>query len=75
MSFASRASLGPMSGGPKELRYELAGVAAEVATVNALARLALAARRQGCQLLLCGASEELRALIAFMGLAEVLRLE
>jgi ABC-type transporter Mla MlaB component len=55
------------------LRCEVAGVAADVVAVDALARLALTARREGCYVRLCGASDELRALVAFMGLAEVLR--
>ena len=40
--------------------------------VEALARLTLAARRRGCQLRLLGASQPLRELVAFMGLADVL---
>ena len=54
------------------LRCEVAGVAADAVAVDALARLALAGRRAGCQVRLCGASEELRALVGFMGLAELL---
>jgi ABC-type transporter Mla MlaB component len=54
------------------LRCEVAGVAADTATLDALARLALLARRHGCELRICGASQELRSLIAFAGLAEVL---
>jgi ABC-type transporter Mla MlaB component len=59
--------------GAGELRCEVAGVAADAVSVDALARLALAARRQGCRVQLCGASAELRALVAFLGLADVLR--
>jgi ABC-type transporter Mla MlaB component len=55
------------------LRCEVAGVAADAAALDALARLALLARRHGCELQICGASQELRALIAFAGLADVLR--
>jgi ABC-type transporter Mla MlaB component len=55
------------------LRCEVAGVAADAAALDALARLALFARRNGCELRICGASQELRSLIAFAGLAEVLR--
>jgi ABC-type transporter Mla MlaB component len=44
----------------------------DAATVDALARLQLAARRQGCEVRLRRASDELRELLAFMGLAEVL---
>lgn len=55
------------------LRCEVAGVDADAVAVDALARLALAARRRGCGVRLCGASEELLALVAFFGLADVLR--
>ena len=54
---------------------DLTGVQATAATVDALARLALALRRQGARLQLRHASSELVELIAFMGLAEVLRVE
>ena len=57
----------------KILRCEVAGVRADAVAVDALARLALAARRRGCGVRLCGASEELLALIALLGLADVLR--
>jgi len=52
---------------------EVAGMRADAVAVDALARLALAARRRGCGVCLCGASEELLALIALLGLADVLR--
>lgn len=51
---------------------EVRGVAADAVTVDALARLALAARRHGCQIRLRDASEELLELVSFMGLADVL---
>jgi ABC-type transporter Mla MlaB component len=51
---------------------EICGVEPDVATVDALARLQLAARRHGCQVRLCHASDELLELVAFMGLTEVL---
>ncbi len=54
------------------LRCDVTGVAADAVAVDVLARLALALRQRGERLELCGASEELRALVAFMGLAEVL---
>ena len=54
---------------------DLTGVHATAATVDALARLALALRRQGGRLQLRHASSELVELIGFMGLAEVLRVE
>jgi ABC-type transporter Mla MlaB component len=51
---------------------DVTGVAADAVTVDALARLALAARRHRCRIELRHSSEELRDLIAFMGLADVL---
>lgn len=51
---------------------EVAGVAADAVSVDALARLQLAARRHHCRVELRHASDELRDLIAFMGLEEVL---
>jgi ABC-type transporter Mla MlaB component len=50
----------------------VAGVAADAVTVDALARLQLAARRHRCVIRLRGASDELRDLVAFMGLDDVL---
>ena len=44
----------------------------DAVSVDALARLKLAARRRGCQSRLRGASSELLELLAFMGLLEVL---
>jgi len=51
---------------------DVRGVKADARTVDALARLQLVARRHRCQLRLRGASLELRELVAFMGLGEVL---
>jgi ABC-type transporter Mla MlaB component len=51
---------------------EVAGVAADAGTVDALARLQLAAGRHGCQVRLHGAPDELRELVEFMGLSDVL---
>ncbi len=45
---------------------------ADLETVDALARIALAARRAGRRVLLRGASPELRSMLAFAGLADVL---
>ena len=59
-------------GGAEILRCEVAGVAADAVAVDALARLALAARRSGCRVRLCGASADLHALVGFVGLADVL---
>jgi ABC-type transporter Mla MlaB component len=56
-----------------EVAYcEVDGVEPDAVTVDALARLQLAARRRACRVCLRGASEELRELVAFMGLADVL---
>jgi ABC-type transporter Mla MlaB component len=46
-------------------------VAADAVVVDALARMQLAARRCGAQVRLLHASEDLSALIALMGLADV----
>ena len=48
---------------------------ADLGTVESLARLQLAARRCGVELLLARVPDELRELITFAGLAEALRLE
>jgi ABC-type transporter Mla MlaB component len=55
------------------LRCEVAGVEADAVAVDALARLALAARRSRCAVQLSGTSPQLCALIAFAGLDDVLR--
>jgi len=57
------------------LPCDVGGLAATLVTVDALARLQLAARRSGRELVLRHASRELAALIAFVGLADALRLE
>ena len=66
---------GPTNTSMAVLVCDLTGVQATAATVDALARLALALKRQGARLQLRHASTELVELIAFMGLAEVLRVE
>ena len=48
------------------------GVQPDCVTVDALARLQLAARRYACRIRLLHASDELLELVAFMGLAHVL---
>jgi ABC-type transporter Mla MlaB component len=58
--------------GPQVLRCEVAAVAADAVAVDALARLALAARRHGAHVLLIGASPELLELVALVGLSDVL---
>jgi len=54
---------------------DVEGVAADAVTVDALARLQLAAHRHRCRIELRHASPELRDLIAFMGLDDVLGAE
>jgi ABC-type transporter Mla MlaB component len=51
---------------------DVCGVNVDAVTVDALARLQLAARRHGCQVRLLNPSNELRDLVAFMGLRDVL---
>jgi ABC-type transporter Mla MlaB component len=51
---------------------EVSGVEPDAVTVDALARLQLAAGRLGCTVRLRHASEALRELVAFMGLDDVL---
>jgi ABC-type transporter Mla MlaB component len=51
---------------------EVGGVAADAVAVDALARLALAARRNGCEVRLRSPSRELLALVELIGLAGVL---
>jgi ABC-type transporter Mla MlaB component len=58
--------------GSGDVRCDVAGVHADAVTVDALARLQLAARRQGCRIHLRNASSDLLELVAFMGLRDVL---
>ena len=51
---------------------DVCGVEPHAVTVDALARLQLGAQRHRCRVRLCNASEELRQLVAFMGLSDVL---
>jgi ABC-type transporter Mla MlaB component len=57
---------------PDEALCDVDGVPVDAVTVDALARLQLAARRQGCRVRLRRASDELLALVTFMGLCDVL---
>jgi len=57
---------------PSVVLCDVEGVAADAVTVDALARLQLAARRHGCQIRLRRASRELLDLVAFMGLRDVI---
>jgi ABC-type transporter Mla MlaB component len=60
------------AGDVEAIDCEVAGITADTVATEALARLALVARRRGCRTRLCGASPELRALVEFVGLGEVL---
>jgi ABC-type transporter Mla MlaB component len=51
---------------------DVAGVDPDAVTVDALARLQLAARRRGCVVRLHGASPALRDVVELMGLSDVL---
>ena len=51
---------------------DVAGVDPDAVTVDALARLQLAAQRTGCRVRLRNASPELLELVSFMGLKDVL---
>jgi len=51
---------------------DVSGVDPDAVTVDALARLQLAARQHGCRVRLRQASDELLDLVAFMGLRDVL---
>ena len=73
MTFPSAAGLTVTS--MAVLVCDLTGVQATAATVDALARLAVALKRQGARLQLQHAPTELVELISFMGLADVLRVE
>ncbi len=51
---------------------DVSGVVPDAVTIDALARLQLAAQRHGCQVRLRHASSELLELLTFMGLRDVL---
>jgi uncharacterized protein len=51
---------------------DVSGVGVDAVTIDALARLQLAARRHNCRVRLCNACAELMALVDFMGLTDVL---
>jgi ABC-type transporter Mla MlaB component len=55
-----------------EVGCDVSGVPADAVTVDALARLQLGAARHGCRVRLLNASPELRELVVFMGLTDVL---
>jgi STAS domain len=58
--------------GVEQVACDVSALAAELAAVDALARLALLARRLGCPLNVRRASPELRDLLELCGLADVL---
>jgi len=51
---------------------EVSSVPVDAVAIDALARLALGARRHGCRVWLLGASAELMELVELVGLSEVL---
>jgi ABC-type transporter Mla MlaB component len=51
---------------------DVSGIDPDAVTVDALARLQLAARRHGCRVRLRHASDELIDVLAFMGLRDVM---
>jgi hypothetical protein len=57
---------------PLVVHCEASSVAPDAVTIEALARLKLVAQRAGCTVRLCNASDELMALVAFLGLSDVL---
>lgn len=59
-------------GRPEVAFCDVLGIDPDAVTVDALARLQLAARRHGCRVHLRNASGELLELVAFMGLEDVL---
>jgi ABC-type transporter Mla MlaB component len=58
--------------GAEVILCDVCDVRPDAVTVDALARLQLAARRTGCTVQLRGGSPELCALVEFMGLADVI---
>lgn len=57
---------------PARILCDVEGVAPDAVAVDALARMQLAARRHHCTVTLTGMHGELRALVALMGLTNVL---
>jgi anti-anti-sigma regulatory factor len=60
---------------PTTIVVDVSAFAPDAVTVDALARLQIAARRAGRRLQLRNASDDLQKLIAFVGLDGVLRVE
>jgi hypothetical protein len=67
--------MGPDDPSARTLPVDATGLDADALTLDALARLQLAARRCGFQVCLRGSSRELRELIGFAGLDGVLPAE
>jgi ABC-type transporter Mla MlaB component len=64
-----------MASVPTTVVLDVSAFAPDAVTIDALARFQLTARRLGQRLQLREASDELRELIAFVGLSDVLRVE
>jgi ABC-type transporter Mla MlaB component len=73
--FARTCELLALGRGCELLLCEVDGIDADAVAVDALARLALAARRSHCEVRLRGASPELLGLVELIGLSGVLRCE
>jgi len=67
--------MAPRAGDPEKLVIDVRDAVADLAVVDALARLALIARRHGLRIRLCHASAELLDLIELAGLSEALPAE
>ncbi len=60
-------------GGPRLIELEVGHVEADAVALDAIGRLALAARRHGCSVRLHGADERLWQLLELSGLRDVVR--
>jgi hypothetical protein len=60
---------------PREIVCDVGELVPDGVAVEALARLQLGARREGLQLRLSGTTKEMRDLLAFCGLSDVLGVE
>jgi ABC-type transporter Mla MlaB component len=61
-----------LAAGGDVVTCDVAGVEPDAVTVEAIARLQLAALRRGCRVELVNASSELRGLVDFLGLRDVI---
>jgi ABC-type transporter Mla MlaB component len=64
-----------LHGGAETALCDVRGVEPDAVTVDALARLHLAASRLGCRVHLVGASEALLELVDYMGLGDVIAVD